>query len=206
MTRDEFVKLVQEECKLHGVRFHRAPDVSIGNPGGECKGWFGTEDDDYTEYALSFAGGGSPLVWFPVLVHEFCHMQQWLDNDPTWVKSEKATETFWDWIEGTEELSLGEIRKQGLLLLDVELDCDRRAHSMIKELSLPIDPDWYAKQANAYVFFYHMVMKHRRWYKIGQEPYNVKKIINIMPIHLRGDHHTISNKMMKVYGEALGWQ
>lgn len=62
--------------------------------------------------------------------------------------------------------------------LQVELDCERRALTMIQDFGLDVgvSPGEYAQQANAYVLFYHAMALRRRWYQIGREPYNLPEV------------------------------
>jgi len=204
MTREQFLSYVWEECKNNDVRFYLSPGKSVRTSGGCCAGWFGPEDDDDQRYVLAVATGSPASAWFEVLVHEFCHMQQWLEGTEIWKKSEKADD-FWDWVDKDIEISPSEAKKQALLLIDVELDCERRVVRMVKKLKLPVDVPSYIKQANSYVYFYHLVLKHRRWYKIGREPFRSRNILEEMPNTLNGNHHTLSPRVIKVYEEFLGW-
>ena len=56
----------------------------------------------------------------------------------------------------------------------------------------------YAQKANSYVLFYHLVKKHRRWNKIGQEPYSLKEVWSQMPKHMNLDHTQITPELSSV--------
>jgi len=55
---------------------------------------------------------------------------------------------------------------------DLAADGERRAGRLIRELEAPIDLDRYIRAANAYVHFYNVMAKHRRWYPPGRAPYD----------------------------------
>lgn len=205
MTANEFVNLVSSECKKHSVRFYRSRGRTVRSPGGNCRGWFGEDDYKPNQMVLAVATGDSVSKWLPILVHEFCHMHQWLEKDPTYTRSDEATGLLWEWLEGKIELSPKKAKHYAVLTLENELDCERRAVKLIKKLNLAINVDKYIKQANAYVYFYHLVAKHRRWYSPGKSPDSFSMILKAMPSSLRGDRKVISMKLEKLFEKHLGW-
>jgi len=124
--------------------------------------------------------------WLGVLVHEFSHMEQWLEKAKPWArlkslysKKGDACQTYFKWVEGKRVEKSIAIRS-GKLVRDMELDCEKRAVKNIKKWKLPIPINEYIKNANAYILFYAHTFKHRKWCNI-KSPYNIKRIINIMP-------------------------
>lgn len=200
MTSSQFVEMVRRECKKHGVRFFLSKKPYVFYDGNRCNGYF----YDLPRPVLAVAAGQSRKKWFKVLVHEYCHMLQWLDDAQVWHNSIKA-DPFWQWFLGKKKLSSRQAYKYAMYLVDVELDCERRVLKMIKKFDLPIDAVQYAQNGNAYVYFYHLALKHRRWYDIGKEPYNSPKLVAQMPKHLKGNHHKISKKLEKAFEKHLGW-
>ena len=201
MTHSQFIKMVKDECKKNGVRFFLSKRPYVTYDRQRVNGYF----IDIPDPVLAVATGQTRKQWFKVLIHEYCHMLQWLDGAREWHNSIKA-EPFWPWFAGNKKLSSKQAHKYAMYLVDVELDCERRVLKMIKDLDLPIDAGQYARNANAYVYFYHLALKHRRWYDIGQEPYNTPKLVALMPAHLRGSHRSISKKMVSDFEKHLGWR
>ena len=71
---------------------------------------------------------------------------------------------------------------------------------MITDLDLPLDPERYAQTANAYVMFYHLIQKHRRWYEVGKEPYHIEEIVSAMPKDLNTlNYEEISDEMVTLF-------
>lgn len=195
MNTEEFKKLVETTCEKQKVKFI----VSTGSYvlgteyGTQCNGYFSNDPEE-----LAISTGRPEREWFPVLVHEFCHMNQWSEDSPFWDISIYSTYLVDLWLDNKIELT--EKQKievfRGSIL--VEHDCERRAIKLIKELDLPIDPIEYVQKANAYVLFYHVIMKHRKWYEIGKEPYNNPEIYLKLPTELIEDPLTISEEMLKI--------
>ena len=206
MNYEEFLSLVHSDCAHHGVKILRSEKdhVFFAKDKTPCNGYF-DDGEDGGPPTLAYSTGKPFAQWFPVLVHEYNHMRQWVEKDPTWDPAGDAGGLVWAWLKGTKELTKAQARKQVMRSLAVELDCERRTYRMIKQLSLPLDPERYAKRGNAYVYFYHMILKHRRWYEIGQEPYTNRAIVKAMPRTFRGDYTKISPKFVKLYEKQLGW-
>ena len=85
---------------------------------------------------------------------------------------------------------------------NLEHDCERRTLAMIKDYDLPIDGEKYARMAASYVMFYEYVKKHRKWYKIGKEPYRNEKLLKVMPANLP-KRLTMTPKIEKLYKECV---
>ena len=76
------------------------------------------------------------------------------------------------------------------------------ARAWVKREVSPIIED-YAQRASAYVYFYSFVKQVRKWYKIGKEPYNNKKIVHKMPKNLNGRYTVFPKKLFNLYKECV---
>jgi len=157
---DKFIKHVKEECKKHGVRLRLAKTKRVRS-GGYVSGYF---DDEEPSLVVAM---GNPN-WVEILLHEFCHMQQWLEDSDIWRNSIVSTGED-AWTVMSRHLR-GEEIKQSLLdeaygmVIRCERDCDMRAVRMMKKFRLPIDTKEYIRQSNSYHYFYHAVKKTGKWY------------------------------------------
>lgn len=169
-----FIAHVKEECHEHGVKlsFRRGRRVNSGD-NVLCSGYF----DDHGMARLSVATGDGLEHWLPVLVHEFCHMQQWKENTEVWRNAKE--EKLFAWLGGKITLSKRGLMTQFRYARDLELDCERRSVRMIERWRLPIDIPAYIKAANAYLAFYAVLRDHQIWYV--EAPYRVPQILKIMP-------------------------
>ena len=133
-------------------------------------------------------------------------MLQWFEKDPVWHNEilPKSDCLFWPWLEGTLELSPEDVHKYAMCNLKIELDCERRSSRMITELNLPLDLETYIKKANAYVMFYHLLPRHRKWYIVGKEPYNIPEVWQKMPNNLYDlNYDAISDDLVSLYEKHM---
>jgi len=205
MTIEEFESMVYEVCTDLNVVVDESPNRFVTWDDGKSNGFF---FDQFTPTGpkLAYAKGQPVENWFPVLVHEYNHLLQWAEKDPIWWNetARKSDVFLWKWLKGEVELPPEEAETYAMNNLRIELDCDRRTVKMAQELELPGDWDLYTKKANSYVMFYHMVLRHRKWYEIGREPYNTPAIYETMPNSLYAlDYTTISEEMVRLYETHL---
>lgn len=159
-----------------------------------CNGYW---DDDQKRLVVAF--GQPQRQWLPLLAHEYAHFMQWKDQCEVWLRYyEDPREYLFEWLEG-QNVNMGIIEKDAYLSRELELDCERRTVKIIKKFNLPIDIKKYAQRASAYIYFYHFVLKHRKWYSIGNEPYNNNKICREMPTHLRRSYTKCPKELMKMF-------
>ncbi len=201
MTVEEFQEFVLTHCRALGVEYEASKERAVQFEGAYCSGYFADEHSGGPK--LAYATGKPSKDWFIILVHEYNHMLQWSQKDPLWKLVQESDKYLWRWIGGEIELEHERAKKYVMANLRVELDCERRTLKMCGMLDLPIDPEWYVKKANSYVYFYHMVLKHRKWYEVGREPYSVPEIVSAMPDTLDGDYETISEEFVNLYETHL---
>jgi len=186
-SEKEFVKYVIADCKKHNVELFFGKGKSVRyDDGTTCAGWFLGESLD-GDAKLACATGKSKKLWIPVLAHEHSHMEQWLEQVPAWTNcmetenGEDACGLVFEWLQGKIELKQEELWRCISLTREVEFDCEKRTAKKIKKFNLPIDVDEYIQKSNAYVAFYNVMTRTRKWYKPGRSPYTVDKVWKKMP-------------------------
>lgn len=162
------------KLKLSKSRYVKSSDTKTG----KSLGYFDCNPSDGYNGVLA-CSMLHPLS-FNILVHESCHMDQFLEETTLWKKGEKYLYIFFSWLDGTE-YSKHLIDKSYNITQLLELDCEQRAIRKIKKLKLDIDIDRYIKEANAYLYMYTYIYEHRIWYTPKKPVYRNKKIINLMP-------------------------
>lgn len=196
MTETEFEEEIRQNCGYWGVSLQVAAGRSVNDgTDSNSNGWF-----DGTIPKLAYAKGHD--AWFPVALHEYNHMCQWQEKDPVFFSDiqVEADEHFWQWLEGIIVIGHGLAKKYCMSYIQLELNCDRRSLKMITDLDLPLDPERYAQTANAYIMFYHLVLKHRKWYDIDKEPYHIEEIVSAMPKDLYTlNYEEISDEMVTLF-------
>lgn len=178
----DFKAWAKEITHTYDVLFNLDFDAQYINvAGNQCNGIFA----DTPIPQLLVAGNKPQEQWLATLAHEICHLLQWVEQSPVWLNTKNQNIDKMDmlslWLDHHVELNDTQLTNYITSIRDVELDCEKRAVSLIIEFDLPIDTKQYIQKANAYVLFYNHLMETRQWYTIGNEPYNNPDIWTHMP-------------------------
>lgn len=143
-------------------------------------------------------GTMKPVVdWFPVLLHEYSHMRQWIEDPRGWAAAGECEE-LWDWLDGSLELTKAELRRTVDSVRGIETDCEQRTIRLIEENpEFGIDPGEYGKKANAYMYFYTMVARERKWYT-KKPPYTIPGILKMMPSDMPRDYWRVPKQYQEL--------
>lgn len=181
----QYIDQITQKAAQYGVEVSLIPQSRI--PYSTCtdllvSGYF--VDRPHPQLAV---GTDKPLNdWLGILVHEACHMDQWIEQSTEWnniiVQGREAVDWIDDWIKGENNLPLP-IEDLIDRARSVEWDCERRAHAAIIKYNLPIDPNQYAQKANAYVYFYNHLLKTRAWNGPHNSPYETQRVWSYAPNH-----------------------
>jgi hypothetical protein len=188
----KFIELVKSECKKHKVSC-KLKDVKYlkPTPSIKCTGYF---DDENRTLQVAMKQRDS----FEVLVHEYGHLTQWVEEVPVYTKATKYLLAVDKWIEGTDlPNAVVDAAIQGCV--DLELDNEKRSLKLIQKYNLNIDKELYVKKANAYLYFYHWMRQTRKWSGPNNLPYRNKKIIEAMPTTFRGKYDKLPKKFQKLF-------
>jgi hypothetical protein len=102
-------------------------------------------------------GNKSQEKWFGILIHEYCHFLQWKESSQIW-KDFEETDVNIDLIIKSPK----KYKKEILLLLRLEADCERRVVKLIKQYNL-FDESEYIKEANAVLYKYGFLYTNGFW-------------------------------------------
>lgn len=188
------MELVKSECKKYKVSC-KLKDVKYlkPTPSIRCTGYF---DDENRTLQVAMKQRDS----FEVLVHEYCHLTQWIDKVPVYTKANKYLLAVDKWIEGTDlQDSVIDAAIQGCV--DLELDNEKRSLKLIDVYGLSIDKELYVKKANAYLYFYHWMRKTRKWSAPKNLPFRNKRIIDAMPTTFKGKYDKLPKKFEKLFSQ-----
>ncbi len=191
-----FIEFVKSECAKHGVKFkpYKRKYIKLTDSI-KCGGYFSDGADDSIKVPTLAFAQGSP-DYLELLVHEYCHMTQWLDKIPLWDESEDSMNKIDQWLSGKR---VHNIQKHLASSRDLELDNEIRSVKMIKKWKLPIDIATYTKKANAYVIFYNYMKYSRKWSSPGNSPYKNQIIIGAMSKKFDMEYETISPELVQLY-------
>ncbi len=198
-----WLKLISDieiRAKVYNVslEFINERSIAVLNSSLQVNGYF-----NHNPPTLSVAYKQSLKNWTLVLLHESCHMDQWIENASAWkrtfVTSTVETNDLLDlWLDKKITLNPKQLNYVINTTRDLELDCEKRAVKKIRKYNLPVDIDEYVRRANAYVCFYTAMKKTRRWYTPGNEPYNNEKVWKEMPTKWLNDYNKLPKSVEKV--------
>jgi hypothetical protein len=136
----------------------------------ECSGFF-------NEKTLAVSTKKKEEEWVPILIHESCHMDQFLDKTSIWVDSSDPIENLDKWLSG-KRIGKERLIKSIHCAIILELDCEVRAVDKFVKYNISFDKDIYIQKANAYLLSYWATYRDKKWYPF---PYQNKKIYEKMP-------------------------
>ena len=193
-----FISHVKKECRKNGIRLLLSKKDILRDGIHTYGGYF-----DEEKIAIS---SGSESWVISTLVHEYCHMRQWIDKAPEYTNinirgGNNSILIMNNWIEGTE-YKKSTIHTAMSRNRDCELDCERRTVEAIREFKLHIDINNYIQVANSYILAYNYVKLVRTWNFIGSV-YD-KEIVSEMPTDLYSlNYNRLPNKFKKLFDRVL---
>lgn len=176
MTKDEIVLEIRRRCRILGVTFdlRKGSMVQLA-PGMKCSGFFDAFDERGPR--LVCASKLDTEAFLGVLIHEYCHVTQWVENCTIWQQDMWWAERFNtdEWLNSGRRCTEN-MRKTFATRRDMEADNERRAVRMIKEFKAPIDIGRYIQRANSYIHFYNTMPVTNRWYHKDRVPYRMPNV------------------------------
>jgi len=169
--------------------------IKYGDEPGECTGWC---DGASIEIARDLK------LFEETFVHEFCHMMQAVEDTHLWDQHQKST--FWEDLNLPLDLKSNNndisFWNETYKIIRLEQDCESRALKMNKHWNI-FDGALYAKQANAYLYFYHYVYLTRKW-ELASSLY-CNELIKLMPLKLLTPKQlkNIDMNIMSAYNKIL---
>jgi hypothetical protein len=188
-----FLDHVKKQCKLHGIKLELRKRSSYLKLGGSirCSGYFDSENK-------LLVVATKKIEWLDILVHEYAHLTQFVDQCDAWVGAAKTADEIDRWLRGEE---VENIESHIVACRQLELDNEKRSVEIIKIFNLPLDLERYVKKANAYVYFYTWMMKTRKWSKPGNSPYSNETLIDAMPNEFQDNYEVLPDYIAKVFEE-----
>lgn len=186
-----FLDHVKRECKSHGVKLDLRKRSGYLRLNGniKCSGYFDSENRQLVVAAKW-------EDWIDILVHEYAHLTQFVDQCVAWVEGANTTDEIDRWLSGEE---IESIERHIVACRNLELDNEKRSVEIIKKFDLPIDVERYTKRANGYVYFYTWMLRTRRWSKPGNGPYSNETVIDAMPNEFQDDYENLPDYVVRVF-------
>lgn len=117
------------------------------------------------------------IDWIGTVVHESCHLDQYLEKSPLYIKDDIGLYVVEDWIKN-KQTDKKKAMKAFMDTIYMELDCEIRSVKKFKKYKIKFNEKEYIKQANAYLFSYVYAFLNKKWYSV---PYEKKSIVKNMP-------------------------
>jgi hypothetical protein len=191
----DFIAAELEKCRQHSISIKMPYQKTVIHSGVRCAGYF---EQDPLEFAV--AVGRSHKFWLNTFVHETCHIDQWREDLPIWyekVNGNDPLDLMDDWLQCNVELDQESINKMFDIVIEIELDCERRSVEKIKQYNLPIKIDTYIKKSNAYVWSYRLIQTTRTWDHTGA--YEFPEVWRKMPKHFNNDYTRLPDNIATVF-------
>lgn len=163
----EYFEKLDKRCQKHGIILKLSSGLSLNFGNGRASGLM-----DAFNKKLSVALGKGWEHAFRVALHESSHLDQALDSRSVWHNPtiDENYNKFFQWLSGANHKNP---EKLVSAVIAIERDCERRTLLKIrKKYSHLIDPEQYARLANAYLASHRWILKNRRW--LRDTPYNRK--------------------------------
>ena len=185
-----FLHYVKGKCRKHGIKL-ALREVSYLKLDGniKCSGYF---DDEGGMLAVAMK---SPLA-LEILVHEFAHLTQYVDNCKSWRNLGNSLDKMTNWLIGK---NVRDYERHINVARDLEIDNEKRAVEIIKQFELDIDIKDYIVRANSYIYFYNWMKTTRRWSSPSNSPYKNKALLQVMPKTFQKSYRTIPKHIAKVF-------
>jgi len=169
-----FLRHVRQELKLAGYelfiskgKYVRDKDV------GPSSGIF---DEGGKRLSIAVGAGN----WILTLAHEYSHFKQLQKNTRAHRVHDKCKANIWNWLAGKVEYTPDVLNRCVLTTIMMERECELFAIKELKKHNIRFDVLKYHRQANAYLYFYTFVQKHRKW--LSPRKYSVSELIEIQQL------------------------
>jgi len=199
-----FIEKIRTECKRHKIKFKLDKRPYIVEGSSNMTGYF---DDGGMELVVCV--GRPQEMWLDTLVHESCHLDQWVENCKTWAQCQVGlcgadACTLVDlWLEGLIDLNPTQVTDVVGRVRDLEFDCEKRAVKKIRESGLPIDIKKYIMSANSYILFYTAIQMLRKWNPAGKPPYTDPAILAEMSDKFDMNYDVMTPKLFLLYKRLI---
>lgn len=186
----QFVAHVRRRCTVNGIELMLSPSRNVvltDSFSADCSGYF----DDVNK-VLVVACGKPFREWIEILVHEYSHMQQWLDDD-RWGHWTDCCLELWSWLDKEKVMNNVQLNKVLDGMIELERDCELRALDNIVKWRLPINKARYRRKANLYLYSYRALPIIK---KFPTGLYENAELLKMCPPRISKNYKTIPDNVM----------
>ena len=185
----QFVKFVRQHLAEYNMKLVIGRGKYVNTDGLRCSGYF-------DESGKMIAVAKQAKEFMQVLVHEYCHFLQYINNSKIYIKCYDASVIVDGWLKG-KNYPIKKVKRAFFLVRSMERDCEKRAMRIIQQFNLAINPKMYAKRAHVYIYSHFLMERTRKFDSYKRNPYYSKHVLKIMPSNMT----TLSHKKIppKIY-------
>lgn len=155
MNKESFIELVRVHLSCYNMALLITKNKFVRCDGVDVGGFFAADD--------GIVAAGKNKRFLGILAHEYCHFLQWKHEFPGFARFDKHFPAWNSWLNGKRNLNKKDLHIRFLAIRNLELDCERRTVELIRKYKLPVNIEKYIQDANAYMYFYAYIKKHRIW-------------------------------------------
>lgn len=188
----KFIAQLKKDCKSNQIGLYLYDQKFLIDDGDKFGGWF---CPNKRELHCSFPNK-LQTKYVELLVHESCHMDQFINQTPKWVKEQDndSLSIFWEWLKNPTKININ----QHLLNVQLmEAECEQLSIQKIIDLDLGINIQQYIQKANSYLLFYTVLKETKKW--CDYPPYKFKEIWKQMPSDKILQKFSISKELKALY-------
>jgi hypothetical protein len=162
---------IMTQCVTNGINFRLEHTDQVDQENIPCSGYF-------DEQTLAVATKKEKMLdWLDILVHESCHLDQFIAGPKVWMPDEETLFIVEGWIHG-KSIPKKKLEMGFKNTIALELDCEKRTIAKMQKYKIRFDKNQYIQKANSYLFSYTYAYINKAWYP---KPYEKPKIYNNMP-------------------------
>lgn len=187
----KFIEQLKKDCRANQIGLSLYDQKFIIEDGNKFGGWFCPVKK---QLHCSFPNK-LQTKFVELLIHESCHMDQFLNQTPKWVKEQNndSLSIFWEWLKNPTKIN---INPHLLNVQLMEAECEQLSIQKIIDLDLGINTQQYTQKANSYLLFYSVLKETKKW--CDYPPYKFKDIWRGLPDKILSNFE-ISEDLKQLY-------
>lgn len=167
ISKSELLDFIKEQCAKNNFTIHTPETATVETGGVECSAYFCAHDKVLVAAKQS-------VNFFENLLHEFCHLRQYLQQTQAWKNSHyewtDSSAVIADFVTKKRDVSPEELKKSIDSTIELEWECENMAMTYLSILSDYPQERIATYKINAFVYmrFYRAVEHFGSWYKEGK--------------------------------------
>jgi hypothetical protein len=193
----ELLNTVKIDCKSNNIKLYFGTGKSVRDPDGfKCGGYFCNSVNK-----LAVAKGNEN--WPMIMLHEYCHLQQWTEKCDHWTNFKFKVDYIGEWLSQSRKVTESKLDEVFYKTMLLEHDCEKRKIAYLRKLGInknKIQEE--IQKSNAYILFYMYVKKNQIW-NLPKYPNRIKEIWSECPKNFNYDIYKSFKRVEHLYDYHL---